>query len=72
MYIIIISTLLNFFFFSLSAQNLPFSPVFLAIDFWYLLPLDCVLGLRLQTVFRTYYAHRFVYFLIIIMDARSA
>ena len=48
MYIIIISTLLNFFSFSLSAQNLSFSQVFPAIDFWHLIPawtafsgLDC-------------------------------
>jgi len=38
MYIIVISTLLNSFSFSLSAQNLPFSQVFPTIDFWYLTP----------------------------------
>ena len=35
MYIIIISTLLNCFSFSLSSQNLSFSQVFPTIDFWY-------------------------------------
>ena len=47
MYIIIISTLLNSFTFSPSAQNLPFSQVFPTIDFYGTLPLDWFLGLRL-------------------------
>jgi len=36
-----------------------FTNVFPTIDFWYLIPLDCLLEV---IAFRTYYAHRFVLF----------